>query len=117
MTASAISTERRLLLIKLLHTLIWLFFSACVLFVLLAGITGISGTAVWVAVVLVLVETGILLLNRWSCPLTHLARKYSQDPRDNFDIYLPEWMAHHNKTVCGLLYTLGLLLLALRSAI
>jgi len=104
-------------LIKLLHTAIWVMFSACVIYVVIAGIVGISGITVRVAAALILMETGILLFNRWSCPLTGLARRYTDDRRDNFDIFLPEWMARHNKTICGLLFTLGLVLVLLRAAL
>lgn len=28
-----------------------------------------------------------------------VARRYSDSQRANFDIYLPEWLARHNKTI------------------
>jgi hypothetical protein len=46
------------------------------------------------------------LLERLSaCPVTVLARRYSDSTKANFDIYLPEWLAKYNK----LIYTLILI--------
>jgi hypothetical protein len=55
---------------------------------------------------LVLVE--VLWLNGWRCPLTDMAARYTQDRRANFDLYLPEWLARHNKEIFGPLYGVGL---------
>ena len=44
-----------------------------------------------------------------SCPLTSIAARYTDDRRANFDIYLPEWLARHNKAVFGALYVAGIL--------
>jgi hypothetical protein len=41
------------------------------------------------------------------CPLTDLAARYTVDRRPNFDIYLPNWLAEHNKVVFGLLFIIG----------
>ena len=42
------------------------------------------------------------------CPLTPLAARYTDDRRDNFDIYLPLVMARYNKEIFGTLYVAGL---------
>ena len=60
-------------------------------------------------VVLVLVECGVLIANRMRCPLTDLVARYTSDRRDNFDIYLPLWLARHNKTIFGYLFAAGLM--------
>jgi hypothetical protein len=46
--------------------------------------------------------------------LTGIAARYTDDRRANFDIYLPEWLARHNKTIFGALYLLGLAYLLAR---
>jgi hypothetical protein len=43
-------------------------------------------------------------------PLTDLAGRYTEDRRDNFDIYLPLWLARRNKTIFGTLFAIGELL-------
>jgi hypothetical protein len=56
----------------------------------------------------VAVEVLVLAFNRWRCPLTDVAARHTSDRRDNFDIYLPEWLARHNKVIFGTLYVAGL---------
>ena len=56
---------------------------------------------------IVLVEVIVLLLNRWRCPLSAVAKRYTADRHANFDIYLPGWLARHNKSIFGALYLVG----------
>ena len=58
---------------------------------------------------MVFVEVRIVLLNDGHCPLTAVAARYTEDRRDNFDIYIPEWLARHNKRIFGTLYACGVL--------
>ena len=57
---------------------------------------------------IVLGEVVVLAINRWRCPLTPIAARYTEDRRANFDIYLPEWLARYNKEIFGSLYAVGL---------
>jgi hypothetical protein len=82
--------DRRVRLIKLVHTAVWAGFAGCI------------------------VAIPVLALNRWRCPLTPIAARYTDDRRANFDIYLPEWLARHNKGIFGSLYLAGVVLLAVR---
>jgi hypothetical protein len=41
--------------------------------------------------------------------LTDVAARYTDARQDNFDIYLPLWLARHNKSIFGTLYAAGLL--------
>ncbi len=52
-----------------------------------------------------------LLRFRMRCPLTVVARRYSDSQRANFDIYLPEWLARHNKTIYSVI--MGLVLVGM----
>gem|GEM_PF-2527652 len=64
----------------------------------------------WVCWGLILLEGLILAFFRWTCPLTLLARRHSSSTKDNFNIYLPNWLAKHTKTI----YTvISVLILAL----
>lgn len=93
-------------LVKIVHTVVWAFFAACVLGIPFCVAVG-RLRAASVLVGIVFVECLVLLLNRWRCPLTDIAAQYTDERRDNFDIYLPEWVARHNKTIFGLLYLIG----------
>jgi hypothetical protein len=46
---------------------------------------------------------------RPSLPTTPIAARHTDDRRANFDIYLPEWLARHNKLIFGALYAGGIL--------
>lgn len=95
-----------LVAIKVLHTLVWACFAACILAIPVASWCRAHRLAAWLAAA-VAVEVVVLLLNRWSCPLTAVAARHTDDRRANFDIYLPLWLARHNKTVFGALYVAG----------
>jgi hypothetical protein len=101
------SGSARLKTIKALHTIVWAFFAGCILAIPVASWRGDHRLAAWLAAI-VLVEVGVLLLNRWSCPLTAVAGRYTHDRRENFDIYLPLWLAKYNKLVFGTLYLAGI---------
>ena len=92
--------------IKLLHTAVWVFFVACILAVpITAGLHRFGLTASFAS--LVLLECLVLILNGWRCPITDLAAKFTPETSDNFDIYLPNWLARHNKTVSGIVFIAG----------
>ncbi|MEO8451182.1 MAG: hypothetical protein ABI647_15400 [Gemmatimonadota bacterium] len=93
--------------VKTVHTIAWAFFAGCIVAIPVVSWRGQHRAAAWLAAI-VLVEVGILVLNRWRCPLTAVAARYTDDRRDNFDIYLPEWLAKYNKLVFGLLYVGGI---------
>lgn len=101
--------EHKLVLIKWIHTIIWLFFNVVIFYMLYAAVTGKLDRWLWAGYALFVLEGLVLLLYRFYCPLTLWARKYSDSGRHNFDIYLPEWLARYNK----LIYTslLGIILM------
>lgn len=94
--------------IKAIHTIVWAFFAGCIIAIPILGFRRRYGPAA-VLVGVVLAEVSLLVGNRWRCPLTLLAARYTSDPSDNFDIYLPAWVARHNKLIFGLLFLGGAL--------
>jgi uncharacterized membrane protein len=101
------STPGALLAVKLLHTLVWAFFAGCILSIPILGWTGRYLPAALVSGI-VFVEVLVLVLDGWQCPLTRVAARYTDERRDNFDIYLPGWLARHNKWIFGILYVAGM---------
>jgi hypothetical protein len=95
-------------LIKLLHTAVWLLFVLCIVAIPILGYAGRFQQAAWL-IGIVMVEMLVLAINGMRCPLTDVAARYTDDRRDNFDIYLPLWLARHNKTIFGILYVCGAL--------
>lgn len=105
----------KLFWIKLVHTLIWAFFVAVISYVLFSGITGNINTYTWVGIALVIGEGLVLLIFKMFCPLTLLARKYSDSTKDNFDIFLPNWLAKNNKLIFTTIFLIGFVLVLVRS--
>jgi hypothetical protein len=101
-----------LLMVKLVHTAAWVFFAGCILLLPLAAYAGRFGPAA-VLIGLVLFEILILAVNRWRCPLTGVAARYTSERLDNFDIFLPLWLARYNKEIFGSVFLAGIAYTAL----
>lgn len=108
--------SKALLAVKILHTAVWVFFVLCIAAIPVLTWQGLEVAAAWFAGI-VLVEVLVLAVNRWSCPLTPVAARYTPDRRANFDIFLPEWLARHNKGIFGTLYVAGVLYLVVSWAV
>jgi hypothetical protein len=97
--------------IKTLHTGIWLFFNVVIFYLLYAVISNKIDKWVWICLVLIVMEGLILLVFKAVCPITLIARKYSDSQAHNFDIFLPEWLAKHNKTIYTSIVTISVIVL------
>lgn len=95
--------------VKLVHTLAWALFASCTIGISVAALAGRIGLAM-ILIAVVAVEVVILAVNQWSCPLTAVAARYTEDRRPNFDIYLPVWLARYNKEIFGSLLVGGIVL-------
>ena len=105
MTPDARSLRR----VKVAHTVIWAMFAACI--VAIAPLAWLGRDREAVALILaVLVGVLVLIANGGHCPLTAVAARYTTDRRDNFDIYLPEWLARYNRLIFGSIYLFGVVL-------
>jgi|SRR6185436_12135369 len=99
--------------VKLLHTVIWAFFVACILAIpLCTALSRFRLAAIFVGIVAL--EVAVLLLNGMRCPLTDVASRYTSERQANFDIYLPEWLARNNKAIFGTLYVAAVVFLLVR---
>lgn len=97
--------------VKLTHTAAWALFAGSIVLLPVVAWQGRFGLAS-ILIGLVLIEVLVLAVNSWRCPLTGVAARYTDDRRDNFDIYLPLWLARYNKQVFGTLFVAGLLFAA-----
>jgi hypothetical protein len=95
-----------LIAIKAAHTIVWAVFAGCILAIPLVSWRSNHHAAAWLAAI-VLVEVLVLSINRWRCPLTAVAARYTDERRANFDIYLPVRLAQYNKLIFGALYVAG----------
>ncbi len=102
-TADAHRTSRS----QVIHTLVWALFVSCILAILIFAWRGRFGSVVVLAI-LVFIEITVLITNGWRCPLTDVAARYTDNRSDNFDIYLPLWLARNNKLIFGWLFAVVL---------
>jgi len=100
--------------IKLIHTLIWIFFNVVIFYLAYAVIVGDIDKWVWIGLGLFAIEGLILILFKMKCPLTVIARKYSDSTKDNFDIFLPNWLARYNKLIYSIFLGIILVILIFR---
>jgi hypothetical protein len=106
--------KRRLFLIKLIHTLVWSVYAFIIFYLFIAAVTNNINFWVWFGVGMVMIEGMILLAYRWTCPMTLMARKYSDSGKHNFDIFLPEWVARYNKNIFMAIFFLSMVILVFR---
>ena len=99
--------------VKITHTVAWCFFVGCILSIPLAALR-MNFKAALLLIGLVTVECAVLGLNRCRCPLTDLASRYTDERADNFDIYLPLWLARYNKQIFGPLFAVVSLFVLVR---
>ena len=98
----------KLRIIKITHTMFWALFAGCILAIPVFLYLGQRSTAS-ILIGIVLFEVLILALNKMRCPLTDLASNYTTEQPIGFDIYLPPWLAKHNKTIFGVIFVIDLI--------
>lgn len=103
----------KLVVVKLLHTAVWFFFVACIVAIPVTAARAQYSFALTLSGI-VLIECAVLAINHFRCPLTDVASRYTDQRADNFDIYLPLWLARYNKAIFGTLFALGELFLLVR---
>ena len=91
--------DTKLIFIRTIHTVIWIFFNVVLFYMAYAVIINKIDRFVWIGIFLIIMEGIILIIFNKMCPLTIMSRKYSDSKKDNFDIYLPNWLAKYNKQI------------------
>ena len=104
----------KLILIKSIHTIIWLFFNVVIFYLLYAVIVNKIDKWIWICIGLIVLEGIILMVFKRVCPVTLIAKKYSNSTKDNFDIYLPNWLARHNKKIYSIIVLIAVVILVYR---
>lgn len=106
--------KAKLLLIKIIHTIIWLFYNLVIFYLLYAVIINKIDHWVWICTGLVVLEGLVLLTFKMFCPLTVIARKFSNSSKNNFDIFLPNWLAKYNKIIYTSIFGIAIVILLVR---
>jgi hypothetical protein len=100
--------------IKLVHTIIFWILSLCTVYALFSGIADRINVWTWVALALLLLESIVLVVSGWTCPLTVLAERQGALRGSVTDIFLPKWFADRIFSICGSMYAVALVLILWR---
>jgi hypothetical protein len=71
-------------------------------------------TFFWISVIVSVSEGIILLGNKFICPLTTLAKNYTDNREPGFDIYLPKWLAEYAIPIFWMTSLVGFYLVFIR---
>lgn len=112
--AQHMTDTTKLNVVKIIHTIIWIFFNVVIFYLLYAVIIDRIDRWAWICLWLILLECLTLVLYKMICPLTLIARRYSDSQKDNFDIFLPNWLAKYNKLIYGFILFATIVLLIYR---
>src|SRR6516162_7580827 len=97
------SSIRSLRGIKALHTVLWAIFAGSILVIPVVTAIGDLRAGLWLSL-FVTIKIIVLAINGMRCPLTGFAARYTDDRSDNFDIFLPSWLARNNKHIFGTIF-------------
>jgi glycerol uptake facilitator-like aquaporin len=103
---------KKLFVLKLIHTIIFLVESAAILYLVESGARRRYGRKRNIAIGLVAAETVVYLGNKQTCPMTNMARSLGDETGNDWiaDIFLPRWFAPLIPPICGTLALFGLIL-------
>ena len=103
-----------LMLIKAIHTIIFIIMASSVFVIVYCGAVGQFGLPLHIALGLIVIEGIVFLGNGMVCPLTTLAKKYGAEKGYVFDSFFPEKWTRYTFPVFGSILLFGLILLLLR---
>lgn len=102
----------RIVFIKIIHSIIFVFMTACLFYLLYCGIVRRYDWTLLAALGAVSVNGLALLLNRCECPLTTLAKRYGDNNGSVTDILLPMFLARNVFKISMVLVPVELAILA-----
>ena len=106
--------QSTILLFKVVYTGGFAVLSACVGYVLMSGVFDRFTPWTWGAIAAIVVEGLILAASGGRCPLTIFAERLGAVNGSVSDIFLPKWLADRIFPICGGLFLVGCLLIAVR---
>jgi hypothetical protein len=104
--------KRKIFIIKLVHSAIFIFMVACLVYMLYCAIARRYDWTLLIAMAAIFFEGLALLLNHWRCPLTTFAEKCGAASGAVTDIFLPEWLTRHTFKVSTAIVIVELIWLA-----
>lgn len=101
----------QLVIIRVIHTIIWVLMTGAVFYVFFSGITGKINSLSWLGVGLISLEALALILGKGDCPLHIYALRLTGLTEIN-DTYLPEKIFFKGyKIILTIIFLIGLLLM------
>jgi hypothetical protein len=104
----------KLFLIKFVHSVVFWWQVACLAYLLYAGIARTFNIVVLIAIVSILINGLLLLLNKGRCPFTTLAENQGAKSGSVTDLFLPGCIARNIFRVSMPLFCAEVVLLAVR---
>ena len=89
-------------------------FNLAIIYLYYAAVTNRLDKWVSVCIGVIFLVGLVLIIFKRTCPITAIARKYSDSAKDNFDIFLPNWLAKCNKLIYTTLFVIVLIILLFR---
>lgn len=105
--------ETKITLIKAFHTVIYIVNVAGILYIFYCGWTKTYNIRLYVALVLLTIESVAFIGNRLNCPLADLAEKYGAPSGHLGDTFLPGWFTRLTFRLFGSILAVGVVLLLL----
>lgn len=106
--------NRKVFIIKLVHSLIFWFQLACLGYILYAIIFRAFNWFLIIPIASILLNGVALSLNKGRCPFTNLAEKYGAESGSVTDLFLPDCIARNIFRFCGPFFVLEMIALAIR---
>jgi len=94
---------------KLVHTLIFVFASSCIVYVVYCGIVGKFNRYLIASLGIVFAIGVIYAINGFECPLATIVHQLA-GRRDVADIFFPDWFANKIMPASTVVYVIGLAL-------
>lgn len=107
--------DRRLTLVRAVHTVIYVVMASSAFALLYAGVMGAHGAWLWVAGGLMAVECAVFIGSGMRCPLTAVAAAAGAERKGVSDTFFPERLTRHTFTVFAPIIVVAALLLAVRA--
>ena len=109
-----VKLEKKVFILKILHTFIWIIFVFMIGYILYTGIFNRIDRFTYVFIIGILVEGIVLLIFKWKCPMTLIVSQYTDNQEIGFDIFLPKIVAKYNKIIFSILYIIGIVIVIFR---
>ena len=106
--------NQKVFAVKLVHSLIFWFQVACLVYLLYANIAGDFNWFIFIPIGSILLNGLCLAFNKGRCPFTNLAERYGADSGSVTDIFLPDIVARNIFRVSAPLFIAELILLGIR---